>query len=202
MSTDPLVFIIESLNPDDEGNGRFEGGILTRMLRLHDKPCKYQYVRTRDAFEKAVRRFGKSNYRYLHLSCHANSNAMFTTNNDRISFNRLGTILAASRVRNRRVFVSACEMVNRNLALHLIPNAGCLSVIGPSESIAFSDAAVFWASFYHLMFSHDDSAMRRIELLKYVRRAHRMFGVNIRYFSASRKSVSGIKVKEFVRNDQ
>ena len=90
-------------------------------------------------------------------------------------------------------------MVNQELALQLIPNYGCLSVIGPSERIAFSDAAIFWASFYHLMFSHDDAAMHRAELLKFVGQAHNMFGVNIRYFSISRNSDSGIKVKEFVR---
>ena len=33
--TKPDVFIIESLDPDDEGNGRFEGSIISNMLRLH-----------------------------------------------------------------------------------------------------------------------------------------------------------------------
>lgn len=62
------VYIIESLDPDDEGNGRLEGVFLSHVLRLHGKNPKYKYVRTRDGFEKAVLAFGKSNYRYLHLS--------------------------------------------------------------------------------------------------------------------------------------
>jgi hypothetical protein len=49
------VFIIESLDPDDEGNGRFEGSSISHILRLHGKNPKYRYVRTRDDFQDAVR---------------------------------------------------------------------------------------------------------------------------------------------------
>jgi hypothetical protein len=65
VSTKPEVFVIESLDPDDEGNGRFEGAIISRMLRLHGKICEYRYVRTRKEFKRAVTQFGKSRYRYL-----------------------------------------------------------------------------------------------------------------------------------------
>lgn len=37
MNTLAEVFIIESLDPDDEGNGRFEGSIVSRILRLQRK---------------------------------------------------------------------------------------------------------------------------------------------------------------------
>lgn len=67
MNTKPEVYVIESLDPDDEGNGRFEGVIISRMLELHGKRCKYEYVRTRQQFESAAKRFGKSRYRYLHI---------------------------------------------------------------------------------------------------------------------------------------
>lgn len=49
------VYIIESLDPDDEGNGRFEGIFLSHVLRLHGKNPLYKYVRTRAEFEKAIR---------------------------------------------------------------------------------------------------------------------------------------------------
>lgn len=64
LRTKPDVFIIESLDPDDEGNGRFEGSIISNMLRLHGKEPKYRYVRTRGEFEDAVGEFGRSRYRY------------------------------------------------------------------------------------------------------------------------------------------
>jgi len=60
VSTEAEVFVIESLDPDDEGNGRFEGAIISRILSLHGKTCKYRYVRTRKEFKRAVTQFGKS----------------------------------------------------------------------------------------------------------------------------------------------
>lgn len=62
------MFIIESLDPDDEGYGRFEGSVIFSISRLHGKQPKYRYVRTREAFEKGV--FGSSQYRYLPISAH------------------------------------------------------------------------------------------------------------------------------------
>lgn len=53
------VFIIESLDPDDEGNGRLEGCILSNFLRLHEKSLKYRYVRTKTEFKKVVAEFGR-----------------------------------------------------------------------------------------------------------------------------------------------
>ena len=47
MITTADVFIIESLDPDDEGNGRFEGVFLGQMLRLHGKAPMYRYVHNR-----------------------------------------------------------------------------------------------------------------------------------------------------------
>jgi len=65
MTTFAEVFIIESLHPENEGNGHFEGSIISQMLRLHGKLPKYRYVRTRKEFENAIKQFGKSKYRYL-----------------------------------------------------------------------------------------------------------------------------------------
>jgi len=132
VSTKPEVFVIESLDPDDEGNGRFEGAIISRMLRLHGKICEYRYVRTRKELKRAVTQFGKSRYRYLHISCHADTTGMCTTNQDDIDFDELGKILNP-HLTGRRLFVSACEMVHIDLARAIIPESGCFSVIGPTN---------------------------------------------------------------------
>ncbi len=89
MKIKPEVFIIESLDPDDEGNGRFEGSILARMLRLHEKSPKYRYVRTREQFEEAVEQFSNSRYRYLHISAHGDPEGMCTTNQEEIDYDEL-----------------------------------------------------------------------------------------------------------------
>lgn len=145
MKTKPEVFIIESLDPDDEGNGRFEGAILSQTLRLHGKSPKYRYVRNVEDFKKALRSFGKSEYRYLHLSCHGDSEGLELTDQYEIDFDELANMLQPY-LKGRRLFVSACSMVHEELANEVIPKSGCFSVIGPTEDIGFADAAVFWSS--------------------------------------------------------
>ena len=66
------VFIIESLKPEDEKAGNFEGRVLSQILHLGDKESEYHYVRNKRKLNAVLRRFGKSDYRYLHLSCHGN----------------------------------------------------------------------------------------------------------------------------------
>lgn len=180
----PEVYIIESLDPDDEGNGRFEGAIISQVLNFHGKVCKYEYVRTRDAFEAAVRRFGESNYRYLHISCHADREGICTTNQEEIDFDELAKILNPF-LSERRLFLSACEMVHADLAAAIIPHSGCYSVVGPNEDVRFSDAAVLWASLYHLLFSDSPLAIKRDKLLDYLVRTSSMFQVDLSYFSKS-----------------
>jgi hypothetical protein len=141
----PNVFIIESLRFSDEPRERFEGRILEKVLKLGEKESIYYYIRTRRELEKIAAKFGKSGFRYLHLSCHANTRGMATTL-DRISFAELGKIFRP-HLANRRVFLSACEMATRPLAEALLDSSGCYSVIGPSTDVAFGDAALLWASF-------------------------------------------------------
>jgi len=191
-STLPEVFIIETLDPDDEGNGRFEGSILSRMLRLHGKNPKYRYVRTRNQFRAAVAQFGRSRYRYLHISCHANSESMRTTNQDDIEFKKLAAILRP-HLRNRRLFLSACDMVNDNLARQVLPSTGCYSIIGPDEDVRFTDAAVLWASLYHLMFTRSPSVMKHPELLRVLGDTSKLFSVSMSYFSKSKNRRKGYK---------
>jgi hypothetical protein len=180
--TIPDVFIIESLDPDDEGNGRFEGSSISHVLRLHGKNPRYRYVRTREEFEGAIEEFGSSNYRYLHISAHAEPEGMCTTNLDEIDYDELAEILKP-HIRNRRLFLSACSMVHDDMAAEIIPKTKCYSVIGPKEDITFTAAAVFWPSIYHLMFSHNGGSMKREELKKYLIKVTDLFEVDIGFYS-------------------
>lgn len=199
VKTEPEVFIIESLDPDDEGNGRFEGAIISRILGMHGKACKYRYVRTRKEFEGAVKQFGKSRYRYLHISSHANADGMCTTNQEDIDFDELADILNP-HLAGRRLFLSACEMIHMDLAKAIIPNSDCFSVIGPNESVRFADAAILWSALYHLMFSHNSDAMKRAELLTFLRRTSKLFQVNMSYFSKSMSARYGVS-RDLLRKD-
>jgi hypothetical protein len=192
-STVPEVFVVESLKFDDEANDRYEGKIVSNILHLNGKNSKYYYIRTRRELEEVVGIFGVSRYRYLHLSCHGRHQSMGTTL-DTIPFEQLGEILKPNLYK-KRLFISACEMANEDLAKAIIPDSGCYSIIGPSEPVAFSDAAILWASFYHLIFNYDAEAIKREGIIKYCQRIVNLFGVPLNYYSSSRSNKRGFKLE-------
>ena len=191
--TKPQVFIVESLTFYDEQKERFEGRILEQMLRMGGKHPIYYYVRTKRELEAVLDIFFKTGYRYLHLSCHANSKLIATTL-DKISFSELGAILGPEFHR-RRLFMSACAAVNDRLAKAIIPTTGCFSVIGPRDPIRFDDAAVIWASFYHLAFRENPDAMKGPDISSILRRLIEMYRVRIQYYSISKSSKKGYRKK-------
>lgn len=191
--TKPNVFIIETLDFDDEKADRFEGKVLSKILRLNGIESEYYYIRTNRELDEIIGKFDESDFRYLHISCHGSPVSLETTL-DSIPFDELGKILSPC-LDKKRVFVSACEMVNKDLADALISDSECYSVIGPSEPVVFSVATIFWASFYHLMFSDNDSAMKREEIRTVLGKITDLFGVPVNYYSKSKKL--GIKKVEY-----
>lgn len=190
MSSIADVFIIESLHPDDEGNGRFEGSSICHVLRLHGKNPKYQYVRSKKEFKEAVAAFKKSKYRYLHISAHADKKGMCTTNQDEINNAELADILAPAMA-DKRLFLSACSMVHTAMARKIILGTNCVSVVGPRKDIFFTEAAVFWPAIYHLMFTQFDSAISHSTLKKSLKKVASLFDVNIGYYSRSKRLKRG-----------
>jgi hypothetical protein len=154
----PEIFIIESLTFADERANRFEGRIISEILALSGKKCEYCYIRTKRELKKLLQQFASSHYRYLHLSCHGSNDSLFTTL-DPIPFSELGPLIKP-HLNKRRLFVSACSATNRALADAIMPDSGCYSILGPDQEIYFGDAAVLWASFYHVMFAADSMAMK------------------------------------------
>src|ERR1700692_4965209 len=103
--TIPEVFIIESLAFKDERRNHQEGEVIARMLALSGKvSTRYYYLRTSQELREVIERFGRSRYRYLHISCHADLEGMATTL-DEVTYEALGEMLAP-HLNGRRVFVS------------------------------------------------------------------------------------------------
>lgn len=173
------VFIIESLTLDDERRQRFEGRIISQILALSGKKCEYYYIRTKRELVAMLKQFTSSHYRYLHLSCHGDNTSMATTL-DAIPFSELGPLIKPY-LRKRRLFVSACSMSNRSLAENIMPGSDCYSILGPDQDIRFSDAAVLWAAFYHVMFSADSTAMKHKVLKAKTQELANMFGVRLTF---------------------
>jgi hypothetical protein len=186
----PEVFFIESLQPEDEGNGRFEGSYLSAILGLHGKHPVYRYVRTRHDFEQAVTEFGNSECRYLHISAHGEAEGMNTTNGEEIDFDELAGLLKP-HLHNRRLFLSACSMVRKELADEIMPDSGCYSLVGPTEDIRFTDSAVVWSSMYHLLFRENPEHMKRKPLQDILQKVCALFSVKFAFFTNDSKAQRG-----------
>ena len=173
------VFIIESLRFSDEKKRRFEGQILRDMLTLSGKKVEYWYVRTwKELTDDIFQRFYDSKLRYLHLSCHGNSTHVCLTLDD-VPFEEFGEEIS-HYLTERRLFVSACEVVNNAFSEAVNPEKECYSIIGPRDDIRFDDAAVMWASFYHLML-RDSKAMRSQQIRATLARLKETFGQTFLY---------------------
>ena len=177
--THASLFIIESVGFDDEQEGRLEGDILSQILRLSGKQTEYRYIRTRQELEILLPQFSASDLRYLHISCHGNEQALFTTL-DEIPLAELGELLRP-HLPERRLFVSACRTVNSDLADQLMRKAGCFSIVGPATDIRFDDAAVIWAAFYHLMFRENPKVMKAAAIEAALARLIETFDVPMTY---------------------
>lgn len=187
IETNVAVFIVESLGLEDERERLHqEGRVLKSMLRLSNVPSKYWYIRTELELKAVLQEFSKSSMRYLHLSCHANDSLLQLTL-EGVRFARFGELIRP-HLDGRRLFLSACEAANDDLAQYVIPNSGCNSVIGPTDKIRFDDAAIFWASFYHLVFRENRDAMQKRDIKAVLPKACEMFSVRMRYFSKSDKA--------------
>lgn len=178
---------------DDEEYGRLEGDILSQILRLAGKETEYRYIRTKKELAAILPQFQTSGFRYLHLSCHGATSSLATTLDD-LPVDELGPMFAPYLI-NRRVFVSACQAANEDLARSLMRKGGCYSIVGPASDIQFNDAAVIWAAFYHLMFRENPKAMKGAGIEAALTRLVKTFGVPMTYIRRTSKAPYWRKVE-------
>jgi len=189
----PEIFIIESLEFDDERDNRFEGRIVSEILALSGKKCEYCYIRTKRELKTLLERFASSHYRYLHLSCHGSTNSLFTTL-DPVPFTELGPLIKP-HLHKRRLFVSACSATNRALADVIMPDSGCYSILGPDQDIYFGDAAVLWASFYHVMFAADSATMKYKTIKAKAQEVSNMYRVKLKLIGHDKEDSKSYTIK-------
>ena len=179
QKTKSNVCIVESLDFMDE-DARREGEIISRTLKMSGKRPYYVYIRSRDELEAFAKEFGKSEYRYLHISCHGGKGAFYTTLN-KIDALDLARILAP-HVNHRRVFLSACLAAKSKFAHALMNESECYSVVAPVGAVYFDDAAIFWTSFYHLMFKENPVSMKNAVMKDTLKMCARLIGEEFRFF--------------------
>ncbi len=177
--TTPTVCIVESLEFLQEDSHK-EGEIISRTLRLSEKPAHYTYLRSWDEMKAFAKEFGRSKHRYLHVSCHGSASA-FSTTTGRISAADFAAMLAPY-VNNRRVFLSACQAAQSEFAQSLLSNSECWSVLAPVRDIYFDDAAIFWSAFYHIMFMDNPDTMNRSAIERTVQKCAELIDAEFRLF--------------------
>lgn len=172
------IFIIESLSGEDF----FDGENLSEILELSEITNIYREVLSKDDFIKAISEFKESNLRYLHLSCHSDMSGI-EINGEDISNSEL-SIIFKNKIKNRRIFLSACNGGNRHMATAVITKCKGTSVIGTPIKLRFDKAALFWPSFYHVINCDDKKRMNRRNLSKTLKRCVDLFEIPINYYHA------------------
>lgn len=191
--TKPSVFIIESLKFEDEEKDNFEGQIISRILKMSGIEHKYFYIRTGNELQVLLEKFCALNYRYLHISCHGNSELICTTL-DEIRFAPLAELLD-NNLYQKRLFLSACLSANEQLADAVFKRTGCYSLIGSHKKIRIDDAAIFWASFYQRMFRQNPRAMKLDVIKPTLQQLVDVHKVPIRYFTTKKNKRGWEEIK-------
>lgn len=170
------VFIIESLRKGDY----FDGRNLSEILDLSGVLNIYKEVNTKGDFIKAIDAFSKSKLRYLHISCHADMKGI-EINDEDVSNTELSVIFK-NKINRKRIFLSACKGSNRNMATAVISKCGGKSVIGTPINLHFDKAALFWPSFYHVIYCDDNKRMNKRNLSAVLKKCVDLFEIPINYY--------------------
>lgn len=180
--TTPEVYIIETLDVADEEHRR-EGEVITKVLAMAGKAPRYRYVRTARELEHFAQDFADSGYRYLHISCHGNI-GLFGLTLDTLTDTEFADIIGP-HLDQKRLFLSTCLATTPSFTQLIFDRSSCFSVAGPVKSIDFIDAALFWSTFYHLMFRESRQLMQKNAILLNIERAATCIGEPIRLFTRS-----------------
>ena len=132
------------------------------MTLAGTKPI-YRYVRTKRELSYFIEDFKKTDYRYLHISCHGNQDLICLTMN-KMNNEEFAKIVGPA-LDKKRLFLSACLATTEYLAKEVFAHGSCRSVAGPASSINFDDAAIFWTAFYHLMFKKEAKSMANRDIV-------------------------------------
>jgi hypothetical protein len=175
------VFVIESMDEKNEREGNLNGSAICSILQLCGIPHEYIYIRTKLELQHAIEKFRKSDFGFLHISCHGSNDFLQLALQD-VTFEELEPMLGP-HLKYRRLFLSACEAACFNLAQHFIPKHHCYSIMGPSGPIDYDKAAIFWSAYYYLMYSNNQSRMWQKEIIPTLESITRTFQQSLNYFS-------------------
>ena len=163
VETHPDVFIIESLDVNEENANQFLGRVIEQALFLSGLRPAYHYVRSKEEFRAAIELFHVSHYRNLHLSMHARNDLVALTE-DILPNEEFAEILDG-KLKNRRLFFSACCVGAGNLpSLIARRNHGGYSILSPIETLPFSVSCSLFPALYVSLLRNNASGFGSQEL--------------------------------------
>lgn len=179
LSSKNGVFIIESLDLEDEEKGLFEGKILIGMLNMLGIKARYKYIRTKKELKVMIREFEESGFKYLHMSCHGDKKGIAMTLDDEcFPFSELSKMFK-NISDEKRLFLSSCNVMHKNNITKGMLDTQFLSITGPMKTIYFHDGAIFWSSFYHLMFSKSKYSMDNVNMKETIEKLSNIFDIQM-----------------------
>lgn len=182
MKSNYGIYIIESLEEDDDK----DGALISEILNVCHIKNRYRFVASETELIHALEELNELNYRYVHMSFHGNIEGIALTNDYFISNNEFSLILEDFLV-EKRLFLSACEGSNLNLAGKLITQNKVYSLVGSPDRIRFDKSLLFWPTFYHLMNEVDQYKMLKKDMKLNIKRLCNLFNIPINYYSFIRQ---------------
>ncbi|MCH7990727.1 MAG: hypothetical protein IID46_16425 [Planctomycetes bacterium] len=158
-----FVYVIESPSAQDLYHPRSEADLLRQAINLDHTPCVTRCAISRDAFNAALiiglveeKQKFPNLLPILHISAHGNSEGIGLSNGDSIGWDELRLLLQpinAALQGYLLVCMSCCEGYAGSRMAMFTDNQPLpfYALIGNSGSPTWSDTAVAYATFYHLL---------------------------------------------------
>lgn len=192
MGTKVGVFIIESRKIIEERKGKRQGLILTEMMTLLGIKFEYRYIRTTKELNEMVKQYYDSKFRYLHLSMHGVISrnrkpvSKFSLSLEQVSYDAFGKIIIKKwddGGLKRRLFISACHVVDNITTQFENKRNSFISIVAPSVNIKTKVAPLAWATFYNNMFAIEKESMANNDIKENLNRICGFFNVKFKgYF--------------------
>jgi hypothetical protein len=157
-----LVYIVESPSPQDLYYKRYEGEIISSVLSLAELSSSHKIAVNLSAFNysllselQAYLKQPDALYPILHISAHGDSEGIQLTSGEVLRWNDLRTsIMPINKALEGTLILcmSSCESFNAcRMAMSEEQNVPFLGMVGNVGKPIWSDTAIAFATFYHLL---------------------------------------------------
>lgn len=157
-----FVYVIESPSSTDLLDGRTEGNVLTGSLQLADIPHEYSLVTDlaslRESLDNRLRAAARKYNKVpiIHMSMHGNIDGVQLTSNEFVTWadlrNELLPVMRAVKSTLLVCMSSCVGIAGCRMAMNIDNDANFWALVGNTGTATWSDAAMAYASFYHLFF--------------------------------------------------